>query len=113
MLGVLLINNELGRLFMGIIPHPKAPWTSGYMVDRLREVLQNENLANWKKSYIERTPTGIAIVIPDDLTTNAWGARPHPALGELIMAGGWDGAFVEVKDVKLPYITFFIQPKQP
>lgn len=97
---------------MSRIPHPRPPWTSSYLVDRIREVIQNENLANWKKSYVEKRTTGVHVVLHEDVVTNMWGARPHAAIAAVIEAGGWDGSFIEVDGVKIPYVTFSIQPKQ-
>jgi len=97
---------------MSRIPHPKPPWTSGYLVDRIREVIQNESLAHWKKSYVEKRTTGVHIVLHEDVISNMWGARPHQAIADVIAVGGWDGSFIETDEVKPPYLTFSIQPKR-
>jgi len=95
-----------------MMPHPEAPWSSSYMLNRLREVVQNENLAHWKKSYVAAYSAGIYIVIPEDITSIHWGARPTKELAHLIDIGGWGGQFGEVDGVSLPYITFIIRPNE-
>lgn len=80
---------------MGTSNHPEVPWSYTYLMNRLREKMQDETLANWKKSYVQKTSFGLKLCLHEDVNNN-YISVPPMCLSNLITEAGWEYVYVDI-----------------
>ena len=96
---------------MSTIPHPEAPWTSSYLLNRLREVMQKESVATWRKSYVEKRTSNIKIVIHEDAVQYFYGKKLPREAQEMVDLSGWALDYENQLEQDQSYSVFCASPK--